>query len=215
MVKKADIPDHVIDTALALAAERGWSELSLGEIAAEAGVPLSKVYPHFASKQEILAAFARRIDAAVLAEELGAEELEEPARDRLFDVVMRRFDALEPYKEALGNILYDGLRRPLDGVAGAPQLARSMRWMLEAAGIGTDGVKGMLRVKGLAAIYLATLRVWLRDDSADLAKTMAALDGHLRRVENLLRRAPGRRRGHREDSPPQDGPEARESGQPA
>jgi AcrR family transcriptional regulator len=210
LVKKAEIPDHVIDTALALAAERGWADLSLGDIAAEAKLPLSKVYPHFASKQEILAAFSRRIDAAVLAEELSAEDMEEPARDRLFDVVMRRFDALEPHKEALANILYDGLRHPLDGLAGAPQLARSMRWMLEAAGIGTEGVTGALRVKGLAAIYLATLRVWLRDDSADLSRTMAALDGHLRRVENLLRRAPGRHGRGGDEAAPGDGQEGAE-----
>ncbi len=186
MVKKADIPDHVIDTAMALAAERSWSGLSLAEIAAEAKLPLSKLYPLFSSKQSILAAFSRRIDAMVLAEELSSEELAEPARDRLFDVMMRRFDALLPYREALANIVYDSLRHPLQGVAGAPQLARSMRWMLEAAAIPAEGLPGLLRVKGLSAIYLATLRVWLRDDSDDLAKTMAALDAQLRRVEALL-----------------------------
>lgn len=208
MVKKAEIPDHVIDTAMKLAAERGWSDLSLAEIAAEAGVPLSKVYPIYASKQDILAAFSRRIDAVVLAEELSAEEMDEPARDRLFDVMMRRFDALSPYREALANILHDGLRHPLDGLAATPQLARSMRWMLEAAGLGATGLRGACRVKGLSAIHLATLRVWLRDDTADLSKTMAALDGHLRRVEGLLRRTPGRRRrGRAEETPPEEGGE--------
>ena len=187
-----------------LAAERGWSDLSLAEIAAEADLPLSKVYPLFASKQEILAGFSRRIDVEVLAEDLDAEEMEEPARDRLFDVLMRRFDAMAPYKDALANILYDALRRPLDGLAGAPQLARSMRWMLEAAGIGTDGLRGALRVKGLGAIYLATLRVWLRDESADSARTMATLDGHLRRAEHLLRRVPRRGRRAPETPPAED-----------
>lgn len=208
MVKKAEIPDHVIDTAMKLAAERGWADLSLAEIAEQAGVPLSKVYPVYASKQHILAAFSRRIDAVVLAEALSAEEMEEPARDRLFDVMMRRFDALSPYREALANILHDGLRHPLGGLAATPQLARSMRWMLEAAGLGAGGLRGVLRVKGLSAIHLATLRVWLRDDTADLSKTMAALDGHLRRVEGLLRRAPGRcRRGRAGEAPPEEGEE--------
>ena len=36
MVKKADIPRHLVDAALAAAAERGWRTLSLGDIAAEA-----------------------------------------------------------------------------------------------------------------------------------------------------------------------------------
>ncbi|MEX0922023.1 MAG: TetR/AcrR family transcriptional regulator [Rhodovibrionaceae bacterium] len=203
MVKKNEIPDRLIDTAMRLAAERGWSGLSLAEIAAEAELPLSQVYPLFDSKQAILSAFSRRLDAAVLAEELSAEELAEPARDRLFEVMMRRFDALQPYREALANILYDSLRRPLQGLAGTPQLARSMRWMLEAAGLNGEGVRGAVRVKGLSAIYLATLRVWLRDDSADLAKTMASLDAQLRRVEGLLNRSRSLRRpGARQETPP-------------
>ncbi|MEE8226979.1 MAG: TetR family transcriptional regulator, partial [Kiloniellales bacterium] len=68
MVKKADIPDHVIDAALGLAAAGRWGDLSLAEIAEAAGLPISKVYPVFSSKQAILDAVSRRIDAAVLTE---------------------------------------------------------------------------------------------------------------------------------------------------
>ena len=70
---------------------------------------------------------------------------------------------------------------------------RSMAAMLETARISSSGVKGLVRTKGLAAIYLATLRVWLRDESPDMAKTMASLDGYLRRVEGLAGRLSGRR----------------------
>ena len=69
MVKKADIPKHIIETAMKLAAEKGWRDLSLAEIAAAAKLPLSKVYPVFASKQAILDAFSREINAKVLAAE--------------------------------------------------------------------------------------------------------------------------------------------------
>lgn len=182
MVKKADLPRHLIETALKLAAERGWAELSLAEIAEAAELPLSKAYEVFTSKQAILEAFARRIDGEVLAEE-EADAEEGSARDRLFDVMMRRFDALQPYKAGVGNLLYDQGRDPLAALCGLRQLMRSMALMLEAARIPSGGPRGALRTKGLAAIYLATLRVWLRDDSADMAKTMAALDGYLRRVE--------------------------------
>jgi hypothetical protein len=68
-----------------------------------------------------------------------------------------------------------------------------MALMLEAAGLATGGVRGVLRIKGLALIYLATLRVWLRDESADKARTMAALDTQLRRTEALVLRLRGRR----------------------
>jgi hypothetical protein len=81
----------------------------------------------------------------------------------------------------------------LGALCGLQQLLRSLAAMLEAARISSSGVKGLIRTKGLAAIYLATLRIWLRDDSPDMAKTMASLDGHLRRVEALAGRLRGRR----------------------
>lgn len=187
MVKKADLPKHLIETALKLAGERGWAALSLAEIAEAAELPLSKVYEVFTSKQAVLEGFARQIDGLVLAEE-EADAEDGSARDRLFDVMMRRFDALLPYKAGLGNLLYDQARDPLAALCGVRQLARSMALMLEAARIPSGGLRGALRTKGLVAIYLATLRVWLRDESADMAKTMATLDGYLRRVEALAGR---------------------------
>src|SRR5690606_32073688 len=110
------------------------------------------------------------------------------ARDRLFDVIMRRLDVLQPHKEALGVILRDQLRDPLTTVCGFSRLARSMAVTLEAAGFSTSGIRGVLRLKGLSAVYLSTLRVWLRDDSEDMAKTMAHLDKQLARVDSLVGR---------------------------
>ena len=214
MAKKADIPNQVIDAALVLAAERGWRDLSLTDIAAAAKLPLSKVYPVFSSKSAVLAGFMRRVDAAVLA---GPAEEEGSARDRLFDVLMRRFDALQPHREALANIAHDELREPLGALCGLCALRRSMALMLEAAGLDSTGLRGALRVKGLSAAYLASFRVWLRDDSPDMARTMAALDGYLRRIEGLIQRLPRRRsRSAAGAATPGTGPGGPEaSGQPA
>lgn len=191
MVKKADIPDHVIGAALGLAAAGRWGDLSLAEIAEAAGLPISKVYPVFSSKQAILDAFSRRIDAAVLTES-DPDSAEAPARDRLFDVLMRRFDALDPYKEGIGNLLFDQMRDPLAALCGLIQLRRSMALMLEAAGLSSSGLRGVVRLKGLSLIYLTALRIWLRDDSPDKARTMAVLDRQLRRAEALVNRCSGR-----------------------
>ena len=209
MVRRADIPNHLIETALRLAAERGWARLSYGDIAAEAKVPLSKAYPVFSSKAAILDGFAAMIDAKVL-EDLDEEDEEGDARDRLFDVLMSRFEALQPYRQGLGNILYDLRRDPCAALQASCALRRSMALMLELAGLSADGPTGLLRVKGLAAIYLASLRVWLRDDSLDLAKTMAALDGYLRRVEGLMRRLRRDRRPGAGSGAGEDGPEVAE-----
>lgn len=178
-----DPEQRLVEAALGLAAKRGWRRISLHEIAAEAGLPLHEAYALHRSKPAILAAFARRIDAAVLA---GAtEEDEEPARDRLFDTLMRRFDALRPHRDGLRAVLRDSIGDPLALLA-VPGLLRSMAWMLEASGISTGGWRGRLRVRVLAGLYLSVLRVFLDDDTADLSRTMAALDRTLRRGESLL-----------------------------
>jgi ubiquinone biosynthesis protein COQ9 len=57
-----------------------------------------------------------------------------------------------------------------------------------AAGIATSGVRGELRVKGLVAVWLWTIRAWRSDESQDLSTTMAALDAALRRAESTAER---------------------------
>lgn len=180
--KAADPRQHIIDVALRLAAERSWSGLALSDIAAAANVSLADLYAAFPSKAAILAAFSRNIDREVMAG-AGVDDSETP-RDRLFDVLMKRFDALAPYREGVAAIARDARRDPFLLISGAEPLMCAMAAMLEAAGIPSSGMIGAVRTKGLATIYLATLRDWLRDDTADKAKTMAALDGRLRRAES-------------------------------
>jgi AcrR family transcriptional regulator len=174
--------DRIIDAALACIARQGWRRLSLADIAAEAGLPILQVYRLFSSKTAILRSFFRRVDEAVLAAPLDSEPDERP-RDRVFDLLMRRFDALTPYRAALEVLGRELPTDPLAALAAGAGLLRSMRWMLEAAGISGEGLGGVLAVKLTAAAYLATLRVWLRDESPDLSPTMAALDRRLRGIE--------------------------------
>lgn len=175
--------DRVSEAALRLAAERDWDQVSLLDIAKAAEVSLVDLYRHAHTKQQILAAFSRRVDEAVLSERDAEAEPDEPARDRLFDALMLRFDHLQPYREGLKSILKTYRRDPVLAVGGLCELRQSMACMLEAADLSSSGLRGRLRRDGLTAIYLATLRIWLEDESADMAKTMAALDGYLRRIE--------------------------------
>ena len=181
--------DRIIDAALTRVAQDGWRRLSLAEVAAEAGLPILRVYRNFRSKQAILCGFLRRVDETVLAEPPPAEEEERP-RDRLFDLLMRRFDAVRPYKRALEVLGRELPRDPVAALCVAASLLRSMRWMLEAADITTGGMRGALAIKLTGAAYLAAMRVWQHDDAPDLGQTMAALDARLRRIERWL--APNR-----------------------
>jgi AcrR family transcriptional regulator len=191
MVRKADRPKHIVESALAAAVETGWARLSLRDIAMAADMSLAEVHAIYPGKPAILAAFLRDIDAAVLAGD-GPVSQDESPRDRLFDVLMRRFDALNAHRAAVIDIMDAQTRDPLSALALAPCVLCSLSLMLEAADIGVGGVAGALRVKGLTAVWLATLRVWRGDESPDMAATMAALDRNLGRAERWARRLPPR-----------------------
>jgi AcrR family transcriptional regulator len=181
---------QLLDAAFRLIAREGWRRLSLAAVATEAGLPILSAYRAFSSKPAVLCAFSRRIDEVALTAPLDAGPDERP-RDRVFDLLMRRFDALQPYRDALQVLGRELPTDPGAALATGGGLLRSMTWMLEAAGISTAGLRGLVAVKLTSGAYLATLRVWLRDETPDLAPTMAALDRRLRAIEPWL--AAGRR----------------------
>ena len=182
MPKKPDLTDRLIDAALRLAVERGWREVTLAEIARAAGASLAETYRVLPSRSAVLDAFTRRIDAEVLSADAVEEDSERP-RDRIFDVLMRRFDALQRHRQAVASILGDSMRDPFAMAASTPQFLRSMRWMGEAAGLQMDGIGGAMRTKAIALAWASALRTWLEDETPDLSRTMASLDQRLRWAE--------------------------------
>ncbi len=189
MFDKTQHHGQFIEAAMQLASTQPWRTISIADIAAKAGLTEVDFKKAFSSKPEMLAAFSQAVDAEVL-KKVGpsrADDQEVP-RDRLFDVIMTRFEVMTPYKAALKNIHRD-LRGGLNfGDIPLTQFVNSQYWMLAAAGIPANGSRGILRVPGLLAVYSSAISVWLQDDDPGLAKTMAVLDRRLRRGENMLER---------------------------
>ena len=171
----------IIDATMVLAASRGWHALTLADIGQEAGVSYGQVCRLFATKSAILAGFGRQIDQALL-DEVDID-VEEPARDRLFDVLMDRFELLRPYRDAIAAITHD-LRRDVSSV---PSLwlaaSASMETVLKAAAIEPPALARGVQIQGLVALYTRVLRVFLTDDSDDLSATMKALDKEMADAE--------------------------------
>lgn len=188
----ADPLDRALDAALRLAASRKWSEIALPDIAAEARLSLGETLRVAPSKAALLAAFGQRVDSAMFARPV---EDEGTVKDKLFDLIMRRFDALAPHKAAVKNILADLPRDPMAALCALPGLLRAMRWTAEAAGIKTTGPLAPFKINALTLAYLNTLRVWLHDDSADAAKTMSNLDKDLDKLSALASSFPGFQKG--------------------
>jgi AcrR family transcriptional regulator len=180
--------ERVVEAFMALLGEQPIDAIGFAEIASRAGLSLAALRNLFGSKLAILAAALKEIDRQVL-DGIDADMAEEPPRERLFDVLMRRIDVLAPYKAAVRSLVRSAARNPglafaLNGFA-----VRSQQWMLAAADISTAGPRGLLRAQGLALLFASVLRVWLGDEDPGLARTMSALDRALargQRVSGLL-----------------------------
>jgi AcrR family transcriptional regulator len=185
--------DKVIAAFLNLLSEKPIEQIGFVEIAEASGVSLAQLRGEFASALAILAAHMKSIDRAVLSEDFSDVQ-DEPARERLFDVLMRRLELLKSHREAVRSLLRSARRNPPLALALNSLAVRSQQWMLTAAGIGASGPRGIIRAQGLAALFGGVLRTWIHDDDPGLARTMAALDRALARgqrfaglVEDLCR----------------------------
>lgn len=193
----ATASDLLAEAALEMAAAEGWRMVTLAGAAARAGIDPLTARRTLRCKAGLLSAIASHVDAGMLA--ALDDDATDPAievRDRLFEALMARLDILSANRAAFVAIL-DGLpREPRTALAGLPSLGRSMARTLDAVGERPWPPFGPLKVKGLALVWLATLRVWRSDDSPDMAVTMKALDGYLARAEEMANTfIPGARSG--------------------
>jgi AcrR family transcriptional regulator len=172
----------IIDALLTLLADRPVERIDLSDIAKAAGVSLADLRGEFSSVVAILAAHMKDIDRKVLSAD-ASDMGEEPARERLFDVLMRRLDAHAAHKDAIRSLMRSTWTNPPLALVMNGLAARSMGWMMSAAGISAAGPKGALRAQALTLMYVRVLSVWANDEDPGLARTMAALDRELARGE--------------------------------
>lgn len=182
--------DGVIDALLALAAEEDWDYITLNAIAERAGISLADLRDLFPSKGAILGAFIRRIDRAVL-EGASADMADQEPRERVLDLMLRRFEALLPHKAALKSIR-KGFAGDIPGLLALNQQAlNSWRYLLASVEIETEGPLGMVKIQGAILVFARAFEAFLADPTPELSETMAKLDSELKRGEWVLARAEG------------------------
>lgn len=186
--------DTEFDTALVaaafrLAGEAGWRTVNAAAAARAASLALPEARRRFPSQASILLRFGELADQAAL---LDAPN-EGPVRDRLFDLLMRRFDFLQAHRPGVKALLRHLRSDPAMALLLARANQRSMRWMLQGAGVTATGFRGEVQAKGLLGVWLWAVRAWDRDDSEDLSGTMAAVDVALQRAERAAAWLNGRK----------------------
>ena len=196
MIGNARVPSYIvpmtddefdaglIGAAFALGAAEGWRKVSAASAARSAGVDLVRARRRFPTRGAILKGFGGLADAHALT---GAMQ-DGSVKDRLFDLLLRRFDFLQSHRAGVVALLRYAPLEPVLGAWLAKETLKSMGWMLEAAGVSSHGIRGELRKRGLAAVWVWGIRAWLRDESEDLSATMAAVDVALSRADQVAAR---------------------------
>lgn len=181
--RKNQDPAVLHAAALRLAARHGWLDITPAEVYAEAGLtPPAKLPPHiWPWVADILARLDTQVDVDV-SDRLGGSW-----RDDLFELLMTRFDLMQENRDAYSDIMPAALNRPCQsGSIMTQRLTRMADGMLARAQVPVTGVRRHAAVATLAGIYLSLLETWRQDESADLAKTMAAVDQRLNWLQKVL-----------------------------
>jgi AcrR family transcriptional regulator len=177
--------EKIIAAFFVLLEDKPFAAIGFNDIAQRSGLSLAQVRGEFASTFAVLAAYVKATDRAVLAQDMH-DMSEEPARERLFDVLMRRLEVLAEQRDAVRSLLRSSRSNPPLALALNGLAVRSQQWMLTAAGINASGPRGMIRAQGLALLFASVLRTWVDDDDPGQARTMAALDRALGRGQRAV-----------------------------
>lgn len=167
-------------------AEEGWAGATMHRLAGASGVPVADLRERFPDRLAVLRLHLDLVDRAMCAAvSAGPGETE---HDRLHDVLMCRIEALQPHRAGILRFAGELRRDPLLLLALTPHLLRSMREVIEAAGLEASGLLAPIQLKGMLAVWLAVLRAWQQDESPDLGHTMAEADKALTRAGDWARR---------------------------
>ncbi len=180
--RRTDERPDLLEAAFALIASAGWAGWSPRALAAATGCELVEIYQAFPTPAALARRLGERLDRAMLA--IPPDELEGLShRERLFELLMRRFDAMAPFKPGLRRLTGEARGEPELLLASLCTLDRMAGWLIELAALPYRGLEARLARRVLMLAYARLFAVWLADDTPDLATTMAELDKRLDQLE--------------------------------
>lgn len=186
-----DLGARVLDEALALAEERGWQAVRLCDVADRLGISADRIPDHYRDLDGVADAWFGRGLRAMLAPK-GPGFADRPARQRIEACMLAWFDALAPHRKVTMQMLCGKMHpsHPHHWVPMVFNLSRTIHWLREAALLparyGTR--RAQIEEVGLTALFVATLRVWGRDDTDGQERTRRFLRARLDTADRILGR---------------------------
>jgi ubiquinone biosynthesis protein COQ9 len=170
---------RIRQAAFALAERKPWHEITIAAIAQQSGFSISALMRDVESKAAILRDFSRDIDRSMLLV-FEKHPPEGEAHDRLFDVIIKRLEIMQPYRPVISSVMKRRVGDPGDAAVMLQSLAVTVGWIAAAARVEEEPAWGSWGKIGLGRAYLKAISAWIGDDDPGLSRTMAALDRSLR-----------------------------------
>jgi AcrR family transcriptional regulator len=167
--------------ALQIAVRRGWGHVTLDAVSKETIISLVTLKKRFSEPQELIPI----IVGEIMRESIGAAG--KPAgspHDILFDLLMARFDILQKNRKAVLSIADAARHDHALACTLVRAVFESMVATVDAAKLDTS--LRPVRAVGLSTVYAWAFLAWIKDNTHDMSKTMAALDKGLRLDEKTM-----------------------------
>ena len=166
--------NKIANAALNLAAAKGWKSVTLDAVAKSAKLSAATVKEHASLPHHLIPLIAEMIDR-----EAFKQKTTGAPHDVLFDLLMARFDILQKHRKAILSMAEAARHDRVLSCALIRATTDGAYRLIAAAALKHAPPRPALAA-GLTAIYGWAFFVWRKDESRDMAKTMAALDRALR-----------------------------------
>jgi len=180
----AELRHRIVDAALSIAEEKGsWSAVRLHEVADRLSVPTSEILEHYRDLDAVADAwFLRGLKAMVGPK--PPDFMEHPEWRRIEICLLAWFVRLAEHRRVSAQMLRGKLHlsHPHHWIPLIFNLSRTIHWLREAAQLRAVYATPQAQREevGLTSLFLATLLVWTRDESAGQERTKSFLRRELK-----------------------------------
>ena len=175
-MKSSDKKFNLVKSSFNIIEKIGWKSFSLQTLSDTEKIPINEIKLFFKSEITILDGFSKMIDIKV-EKSFDYEELTKTSvKDNLFELIMLRLEFMQPYRNALKNILSTFKSDPLLAKSVAKDVMNSLDFYLELTNAFSNSFLDIFKKKSIFLIYSYIFTIWLEDNSEELSKTMSELD---------------------------------------
>jgi AcrR family transcriptional regulator len=194
---KEQTKERILEAALALFRQKGLEATTTKEISRKAGIAEGTLFNYFKTKEDLALYFFQK-ETEDLIQWFGADARlqKAPLPEKLFAILHRQLEYLEPYEEFIGAVFCRSLQpasslSPLSFESQELRLKylRFIRSVLQEAEQNAEIPRvGDLGAYAVGLFYLGIVAHWLQDVSRGKQKTLALLDRALNFGTRVLKK---------------------------